>query len=204
MSNTMQIGQFRKDQLSQNNDVLITINNDASTLFEADIIYYIPSLYINNDSSVQLIDVVLTGDGIEQVVATVPFPYGRGSKHIELAFVPKRNFNKIILRKRSDTGGNLSFSSTEAIKKENVLNQLPHVGVIKKLGFQAAPGFAFILNGEIIRVGKSGTYMVSDIDIKSIGIIDNQKIENINPDNPIPFNEDSNYFLMDYQYIKEV
>ena len=201
MSNVIQVGQLRKDQLSQENDVLITINNNTSTLFEADTIYYIPSLYINNDSSIQLIDVVLTGDGAEQVVATVPFPYGPGSKHIELAFVPKRNFNKINLRKRSDKGGNLSFSSTEMIKKENILNQLPHVGVIKKLGFQAAPGFAFILNGELVRVGKSGTYSISDINVKTLGVVGNATA---NPDNPIPFNEDSNYFLMDYQYVKEV
>ena len=73
--------------------------------------------------------------------------------------------------------------------------------LIAENAFPDKEEFAFILNGELIRVGKSGTYSISDINVKTLGVVGNVTA---NPDNPIPFNEDSNYFLMDYQYIKEV
>ena len=210
MSNTTQVGQFRKDQLENYTGDTITltrqtgkfINNNS---FKVNQIYYVPSLHIqNNGGKEKYIDLILVNGPIEQVIKTVPF-LGEENKYIDFAFVPKKEFKEIHLRKRSNNASATSGQSQlEVIEKKNILDSITDIGSIKKLGFQATPGFTFILNGEIIRVGKSGTYSISDIDINSIGIINDEDAENMNPDNPIPFNEDSNYFLMDYQYIKEV
>ena len=58
-------------------------------------------------------------------------------------------------------------------------------GRLKQIGVQGRPGLEMCINGEMIRVGRSGIYEINHgVDITFIGFI---------PD-------DSDHFLMDYQY----
>lgn len=70
-----------------------------------------------------------------------------------------------------------------------IFNLLPYLGldVLNKIGVQSAPGLLMCINGEEIRVGRSGIYeLILDIAVDFIGFI-------INEDNP-------QYFILDYQY----
>ena len=246
---SVQIGQFRKDQLSNYtiDKPILSINNEVKTItntqnivnnakldfsaspsdtypkyFQENQIYYIPKIILkldgfdNNIFKKQSIkvDAILKEDDFEQTIATFSFS-SCGEQSYDISFVPTRKCSELHFKVRRNTNelsnapGSLSiFDSDEFITIENKVNLLTtssmaDINWIQKLGVQAAPGFTFIVNGELIRVGKSGTYMISDINIDSLAAVirkDNQELMN----NPIPFNENSDYFLLDYEYIKEV
>lgn len=246
---SVQIGQFRKDQLSNYtiDKPILSINNEVKTItntqnivnnakldfsaspsdtypkyFQENQIYYIPKITLkldgfdNNIFKKQSIkvDAILKEDDFEQTIATFSFS-SCGEQSYDISFVPTRKYSELHFKVRRNTNelsnasGSLSISdSDEFITIENKVNLLTtssmaDINWIQKLGVQAAPGFTFIVNGELIRVGKSGTYMISDINIDSLAAVirkDNQELMN----NPIPFNENSDYFLLDYEYIKEV
>lgn len=206
MSNVIQVGQLRADPLKNyiENSFKITTTNDEQNAeisspdqpFEAGTIYYISGIPVNGSKN-SYTHIYLSDGVMKQSIKTIPF-IKEGTKTVDIAFVPKNTCKNIYIKKQSNASG-----VEEATITINALaNILPVDGnTIQKLGFQTAPGFTFVLNGELIRVGKSGTYSISDINIKTLGVVGNATA---NPDNPIPFNEDSNYFLMDYQYVKEV
>lgn len=68
----------------------------------------------------------------------------------------------------------------------NLLTTVIQPNILKKIGVQAPSGTLMSINGEQIRVGKSGIYeIMEEIDINSIGFV---------------VKDDSSYFILDYQY----
>ena len=60
-------------------------------------------------------------------------------------------------------------------------------GKLKQIGVQSAPGFLMSIDGEAVRVGRSGIYEINNgISVSFIGFI-------VEPD-------DNKYFILDYQY----
>lgn len=203
MSNVIQVGQLRADLLKnyiKNSFEITTKDGEISSPdqpFEAGTIYYISGIPVNGNQNSYTY--IYLSDGVmKQSIKTIPF-IKEETKTIDIAFVPKNTCKNIYIKKQNDASG---IGRGQTITINALADILPVDGsTIQKLGFQAVPGFTFVLNGELIRVGKSGTYSISDINVKTLGVVGNATA---NPDNPIPFNEDSNYFLMDYQYVKEV
>ena len=61
-------------------------------------------------------------------------------------------------------------------------------GRLKQIGVQSAPGLQMCIDGEQVRVGRSGIYEINNgVNVQFLGFI-------IEPDN------DGKYFLLDYQY----
>jgi hypothetical protein len=71
----------------------------------------------------------------------------------------------------------------------DVLNPaIENKGRLKQIGVQSAPGLQMCIDGEQIRVGRSGIYEINNgVNVQFLGFI-------IEPDN------DGKYFLLDYQY----
>lgn len=203
MSNVIQVGQLRADPLKNYIKSSFEIDTQSGKIFspdqpfEAGTIYYISGIPVKGNQN-SYTHIYLSDGAMKQSIKTIPF-IKEETKTIDIAFVPKNTCKTIYIKKSNDADG---IEAKKTITINTLANILPVDGnTIQKLGFQAAPGFTFVLNGELIRVGKSGTYSISDINVKTLGVVGNATA---NPDNPIPFNEDSNYFLMDYQYVKEV
>ena len=99
----------------------------------------------------------------------------------------------------------LSDGST-IVKTKNILPYLKDSYSIKRihqLGIQGVPGFRFFINDELIQIGKSGIYVVSDIDFISLNfaVINGHTVAS-NSHIPISLNENIDYFLMDFTYEK--
>ena len=61
------------------------------------------------------------------------------------------------------------------------------------MGLQGPPGLLFSMNGEEIRIGKSGIYEVEGININQLSFV-------IKNNSPIPYADNLDYFIMDFQY----
>ena len=68
----------------------------------------------------------------------------------------------------------------------DILNpSIDNKGVLKQIGVQSAPGLVMCINGEQIKVGRSGLYEIKNgIEVNFIGFVV----------------EDGRYFILDYQY----
>lgn len=82
----------------------------------------------------------------------------------------------------SDSTLSTSDIEIEIYEIYNVLNALS-ISTLNKIGVQAKPGQLMCINGQPIRVNKSGLYELNNIDINFIGFIPTE-----------------NNFILDYQY----
>lgn len=148
-------------------------------------------------SEVQTIKIYLRNtndrDGEIQELKTIEIPSGTDYHPIELIISPNASYNFIVFelqRKSSDYQQPRVLTVRDTIKLYNINNirtSLGGVDKIKKLGIQGAPGFLMCINGEEIRVGKSGIYELLDgVYVTFIGFI-------IDPTS-------KEQFIMDYQY----
>ena len=70
---------------------------------------------------------------------------------------------------------------------ETINSSIDNKGRLKQIGVQSAPGLMMSIEGELIRVGRSGIYEINNgISINYIGFI-------VEPN-------DNKYFVLDYQY----
>ena len=80
---------------------------------------------------------------------------------------------------KSDT---LSYSKNEIYQLKNIIPS--DIGFFKKIGIQGSEGLQFNINGEGIRLGKSGMFELEGINITSLA-----------------FSATTNdFFILDYQY----
>lgn len=109
---------------------------------------------------------------------------------IELVFTPKTAFSKLIFildrKTTADFDRRMSFSPAKDVilsEVKNILNQ-----PIFKVGIQGEPDLIVCINGEPIRLGRSGMFEIheDDFSVYSIGFIP-------------PSSKDS-YFIVDYCY----
>ena len=70
--------------------------------------------------------------------------------------------------------------------------------ILKQIGIQGRPGLQFVVNGESLKLGRTGIYESNNINIKSLGFV----IDSIIQDNsflPI-ITENPAFFIVDYLY----
>lgn len=137
----------------------------------------------------------------EQVIKTYELGSGSYYHSIEFAFTPKTDFSKIVFelarsqqydfmegtpREMTFYGGNPVMLSSVV----NILSDSLKLDSIFKLGIQGPADLITCINGEPIRIGKSGIFEIykDDFNIYSVGFI-------IDPN----VNKDKN-FIMDYCY----
>ena len=115
---------------------------------------------------------------------------------IEIAFSPNTSCSQftIMLQRTSEDytkGGRiLDIVDSEIIVADivNIMNNLSTgIHQLTKIGVQGPPGLLMCINGQPIRIGPSGIYEIkNNYKITSIGFV--------------VFNNDSKYFILDYQY----
>lgn len=157
-----------------------------------------------NSVSEQDFDIILknrtTGDtGITQRVKTYEVIAGSSSEKInfEFVFTPNSTYNQIVFQlKRVDIDyTNAREMIVNIISLNRVTNIIdtslkvkhPEIAFLKKIGVQGPTGMMFVLNGEEIKIGRTGIYeLYSDlIQIKFLGFI---------------IKDDKTFFTVDYQY----
>lgn len=122
----------------------------------------------------------------------------------DFTFIPERKFEYIVFEYAY--GYPIEVESTSLRKIENIYETIgkPY---ITSLGIQGVSGLKFVINGNVIQIGKSRLYTVSDVDIDFIGFIIEEKESDDNDKEkqtiPVPLNRTDNYFIMDYQYEDE-
>lgn len=147
------------------------------------------SIYLRNSEDV---------DGDKQMLKKCHLAKGSSIIPFELIFNPVEGFNEIIFELertaddyayRNPDGSHGRKMDITIVKFSEMKNILSEIGVnkIQKLGIQGPPGLLMCINGEQIRVGRSGIYeMAYNIPIDFMGFA---------------VDGDANkYFIMDYQY----
>lgn len=122
---------------------------------------------------------------------------GNGYSTFEFVFTPNSTFNQVIFElQRLDidfTGVSrvlnievINFSRVNNIISDYLASKYSGLSSLKKIGIQSNPGLLFTINGEEIRVGRSGIYELyhKDIDITYLGFVA----------------IDENYFILDFKY----
>ena len=119
----------------------------------------------------------------------------------DFTFIPKRNFDYIVFEHAY--GNSVSIDKLKSLRK--ITNIYKKIGepYITSLGIQGVSGLKFVIDGNVIQVGKSRLYTVSDVDISFIGFIIEDEEEKDDMLIPVPLNRKDNYFIMDYQYEDE-
>lgn len=138
----------------------------------------------------------------EQTIETVKIDKGSEDEYVtfEIVLSPNNLYNEIhfILTRTMDDYQNEARIINLRIDKfgtiNNIITQLSSAihgkSILKQIGIQSAPGLGMCINGEMIRVGRSGLYEIRNgVEIYFIGfLIDSNSSEN------------NKYFLLDYQY----
>lgn len=123
----------------------------------------------------------------------------------DFTFIPKRKFEYIVFEYTH--GNKIDVKPTSLRKIENIYETIGEPD-ITSLGIQGVSGLKFVINGNVIQIGKSRLYTVSDVDIDFIGFIIEKESDDNNNDKeeqmiPVPLNRTDDYFIMDYQYKDE-
>ena len=135
----------------------------------------------------------------EQIIKTFNFTSTSNYHNLEIAFTPKTDFSKLVFElKRSaehdftTSPRKMTFHSSQKVTLSSVTNVLKSVlglDSIVKLGIQGSANLVTCINGEPIRLGKSGMFEIykEDFSIYSIGFIIKSDDTKLN-------------FIMDYCY----
>lgn len=180
----------------------------SSGNLERDISYYLNFTVARLKDSDQVISVYLKNSSDEnfsniQNLYTYTIEAGPASSivPIELIITPDNAYDEIVFElqriaedymldnKDGTYGRKLNITIPYLTRLTNILKYL---GLIRlaKIGVQGPPGLLMSINGEEIRIGRSGIYeMIYDMTIESVGFV----VKDSNSSN-------NNYFVMDYQY----
>lgn len=130
------------------------------------------------------------------------------SYRLDLIFIPQYNFEKIVFEIDRVSNPNISSNArvfaehtqSNPIKITSMTNIISELGNnitrLKRVGIQGPEGMSFIINGELLKMGKSRIFMSDEMEITSVCFIVSE-LENDDPffiENNVPF------FIMDYQY----
>lgn len=213
-----QVGQFRRNQLTTYqtqietgaiiknfattvvDDLIVynsavTLKKDSSSL-EKNKIYYI-RFKTNNSNMVPFRLVLTNSEGTKKMVIKriTPVSY----QEYEAIVMPNsEDYNTLVFERirataADSTGQYYSVGISEVSLYELANAMPPGVSKIHQLGLQGPPGLLFSVNGEELRIGKSGIYELKDITVTKLGFV-------IKNTSPIPFADGKDYFILDYYY----
>ena len=171
--------------------------------------YYMRFKIYKKEDSEQLITIKLVNtnktEDNQQTIKTVKVESGLENDYstFDIVIAPNATYNSIqfILNRIIDDYNtvdndniygrkmNINIDSLKEIYNviETLNPSIDNLGRLKQIGVQSAPGLMMSIEGELIRVGRSGIYEINNgVSIKYIGFI-------IEPD-------DGKYFVLDYQY----
>ena len=171
--------------------------------------YYMQIKVFKEEESEQLLTIKLvntnkTKDN-EQTLETITIKQKKKNNFatFEIIIPPNQSYNQIqfILNRISIDYNNENEDGTygrkinmEILKLKEIYNvinflnpAIENTGRLKQIGVQSAPGLLMSIEGEAIRVGRSGIYEINNgISVSFIGFV-------VEPD-------DNKYFILDYQY----
>ena len=172
--------------------------------------YYLRFKVYKDTKNAQTFDLILRNTSLAkdniQTLGTVQVPIGETDDYSTFEFIitPHENrvFNEIhfelarILKDFEEENPDGTFGRKPNIEVEilsevnNLIETLnssiENKGILKQIGVQSSPGLLMCINGEQIRLGRSGLYEMKkeDIQIYFLGFVV----------------EDDRYFILDYQY----
>ena len=171
--------------------------------------YYMQIKVFKEEESEQLLTIKLvntdkTKDN-EQTLETITIEQGKKNDFaiFEIVIPPNQSYNQIqfVLNRVLIDYNNENEDGTygrkvnmEILKLKEIYNvidflnpAIENTGRLKQIGVQSAPGLLMSIDGEAVRVGRSGIYEINNgISVNFIGFI-------LEPD-------DNKYFIWDYQY----
>lgn len=209
---------YRQD-LIRNENSIIDFYDQCMYLSGANIVSSIYSYYLKfevtqlpeviQEFSIKLQSDEVTVDNIQNIRSFV-VKQGLGTTTFELIFTPNSNYNQIIFELKrmaldfyTDNGDGTSgrIMNIKILRFDRVINVIssylaknfPGMTSLKKIGIQGPPGLLFCIDGEEIRIGRSGIYELynEDITISYIGFIIKDSL----------FTQDGkDFFIMDFKY----
>lgn len=209
---------YRQD-LIRNENSIIDFYDQCMYLSGANIVSSIYSYYLKfevtqlpeviQEFSIKLQSDEVTVDNIQNIRSFV-VKQGLGTTTFELIFTPNSNYNQIIFELKrmaldfyTDNGDGTSgrIMNIKILQFDRVINVIssylaknfPGMISLKKIGIQGPPGLLFCIDGEEIRIGRSGIYELynEDITISYIGFIIKDSL----------FTQDGkDFFIMDFKY----
>lgn len=171
--------------------------------------YYMQIKVFKEEESEQLLTIKLintnkTKDN-EQTLETITIEQGKKNDFatFEIIIPPNQSYNQIqfVLNRVLIDYNNENKDGTygrkvnmEILKLKEIYNvidflnpAIENTGRLKQIGVQSAPGLLMSIEGEAVRVGRSGIYEINNgVSVSFIGFI-------VEPD-------DNKYFILDYQY----
>ena len=209
---------YRQD-LIKNENSIIDFYDQCMYLSGANVVSSIYSYYLKFEvtqlpETIQEFSIKLQSDEIAiddiQNIRSFIVKQGMDKTTFELIFTPNLNYNQIIFElKRSALDFNINNSNgtngrimdIKILQFDRVINVISsylaknYIGMtsLKKIGIQGPPGLLFCIDGEEIRIGRSGIYELynEDISISYIGFIIKDSL----------FTQDGkDFFIMDFKY----
>lgn len=140
----------------------------------------------------------------EQLIQEFIVPTGNDTMYFEVIFTPNATYNQILwelqrttLDYQSDQGRLMNITVKNFTQLINVISTLQqtytNITYLTKIGIQGPPSLLMCINGEQIRIGKSGIYEINNnlIKINFISFIPKQNTLSSNG---------IDYFIMDFEY----
>ena len=140
----------------------------------------------------------------KQVIEEFSIPVGTGTKYFEVVFTPNATYNEILwdlqrttLDYQLDYGRIMDITVIAFTRLVNVISFLKqnysNMTYLTKIGIQGPPSLLTCINGEQIRLGKSGVYELNNeiIKITYVGFV---------PKSPTLSSNATDYFIMDFEY----
>ncbi len=140
----------------------------------------------------------------EQLIEEFNVPAGNGVRYFEITFTPNATYNEILwelqrtaLDYQLDYGRLMNITVKSFTRLINIISTLKqtysNMNHLTKIGIQGPPSLLMCINGEQIRIGKSGIYEINNdvIKITSISFVPKQATFTSN---------EVDYFIMDFEY----
>lgn len=199
---------FKDSKITLSGDNILQPTNESGSSIKS---YYIKIKFYKQSESDQTITIKLVSsnkqEDNEQIVETINISKGPEDEYViyETVLKPNQDYNEIqfILARKIEEDYLVPSGSIDGypiygremdieIEKLQEINNLitalnvSSTGKLKQIGVQSAPGFLMSIDGEPVRVGRTGMYEINyGVSISYLGFI---------------INDDKTQFLLDYQY----
>lgn len=209
---------YRQDLIRNENNI-IDFYDQCMYLSGANVVSSIYSYYLKfevtqlpeviQEFSIKLQSDEVTIDNIQNIRSFV-VKQGIDKTTFELIFTPNSNYNQIVFELKrlaldfyTNNGDGTSgrIMKIKILQFDRIINVIssylaknyPGMTSLKKIGIQGPPGLLFCIDGEEIRIGRSGIYELynEDINISHMGFIIKDSL----------FTQDGkDFFIMDFKY----